>query len=682
MARNIIHALFALDPFLDLDVNGAVQNGAGQWVADFNPVAGNYITIDGDANLGVAIAWAIAGPAGSAPVGAVNPGDADQYRIPLDNAANVVDAAGAITVTATAGPVTQTVQIVIKPLVTGLGVVANHYAFQDEQANWYAYDLSSFLSCREAATTTAALEVTTNPATAAGYSHVQWNAVDTLNNNAVYALSVLTPQRRGIRLDAVGRIKTELAMADTAQAMPAAVTVDVRSPTTGANLANNLQIRLWSFKFAGAGHFDVTQESRANFNARYSAYWEAKEPVRPPQGYVANRNMTLETVRIELLRRPSQRTTVHIRPTAIFKKDDGTLSVQRGAARSTNIYSISLLTDKPSVGDFDLGNVPDEVMYNDPLLVFWEASTDGGNNWAPLEVTGNTVYVTAAPPAACIKTDLNRRGGAVYTYDSLLAISCEAAKGVAGGGAVRDRIAASFNLGAGGQNTHVKRLNRGAGSPTELSYWYQHGAGRRPAQSINGDPTINGVDNGNLFTNPLGNIACGVWAQMLIAMWALHGKNDGRFIGVYTRQPGNARIPPPGIRFLVRNWDYNNHGALNNNGFSHSIVAPPVPAGGANRAAPVDGLAGQNNGNPPAQFMNHFIVRDGNGGTFFDPSYGTVNLAKNAWIDGAVAGLRDDAGVGAPIAGYVTNNVGSPNNILPNRNAVVLYDFASRTIIP
>ena len=696
MARGI-NALFALAPFLDLDVNGAQQNGAGHWVADYTPGVANFITIDADANFGVPVVWGIASP-GALPVGAANPMDADQYRIPTDNAANIVGAANTITVTATAGVIVQVIQIVLKPLVTALNVVANHYAFQDA-AGRYAYDLSKFMTCRDAANSTSNLEVTTNPANAAAWSHVVWNAVDTANANAPYVLTNIDAQHKGIRLDALGTIKTSVTLVDSAQVMPAAVTLDVRSPAVNSTLANSLRIRIWSFDFAGIGRFKVTQENATNFNRPYEPSWKVSDPIKPPQGYFAGGALSLSNVRIDLLRRPSQRTTVHVRANVYFRHHNGNLTVVTTGSLNTNIYSSSLLTDHPNLGDLNVGNVPNEVMHNDPLLVFWEASDNGGVSWSPLEVTANTLYVTARAPVAATDQTLNVRGRAdrpVYAYDSFLAISCTAAGGIAGGvgtaNNVRNAISLAFALPANGNNTRMKRLNRGGLGPTQLGYWLDHQLGNRPAQSVNGGANI--AQGGNLFNNPNGNIACGVWARMLMAMWAMHGKGDGRFIGVWSRTAGMPNIlnnKPAALgnsvaatRFLVRNWDYNNHGNLNVNDYTHTIIAaidaPPVPAGGANRAAPVnDGVAGQNNLMPPAQFGNHFIVRDGNGGDFFDPSYGTQALARDPWVDASIGGLRNDT---TDVAGFVQNEAGSPNTVRANRSAVALVDFTNGRWIP
>jgi len=266
-----------------------------------------------------------------------------------------------------------------------------------------------------------------------------------------------------------------------------------------------------------------------------------------------------------------------------------------------------------------------------------------------------------------------------------------AAAGLAGGvgtaAAVQAAIAGLFA--PANPNPRVQRLNRAAGGPpTQLQYWFNFLV-RAPAQTLNGNTAVNGLDDGSLFTNPLGNIACGVWANLLLALWALHGKGDGRYVEVEPRGPGLFGGLPAtanvvaNSRFSVQNWSFNNTGNLNANNYTHAIVpavaGPLPPVGLNNQAAPItNGVAGQNNANPPEEFYNHFIVRDGANDSFYDPSYGAVALTRAQWLDASLAGLQSPGNQ----AGFVSVNLASPNGITTNVAAVALYDFAAAAWVP
>lgn len=686
-------------PFLRLEVVGAtevvVPGGQNYWVADYSVAPAN-ITIEAYTVLGTHIDWTATSP-GALPVHNVTLHHTDRCRIPLDDDHNVVVDGQFITVSATALGLTESVRIVVKPLVTALTVVPGHYAFQDA-AGWYGLDLSGIANVN-AAQITANLEVTTAPVGAAALSHVQWAAIDTANAGAVYNLTPIDTSHKGISLDNIGTIQTSVALDNSPQPMPAAVTVDIRAPAVNAAVANGLAVELDQFTFAGTGYFGVTQENAGNFNALFPAVWDRGNTSRP-QAYAAqtavpaNTTMAANAVTLNVTAQPAGApTNITVRASAYFPRADGTLTVLRGATAAAAVAAGTAVNTNVAMGIIAFApDLPNEVMHNNPLLIFWEVND--GTSWFPLQITANTVYVTARPPAdttvdggANVWTmDLNTGLGSVYTYDSLLAMSCNAVIEFANGSTnavnVRDAIVQGFALPANGNNPRAQRLNRtalGITAPLALSYWLNYTVDP-PAQSVNerGVPLGPLRDGGDLFNNPTGTVACGVWAQMLIAMWALHGKNDGHFIAVWTQVPGGP-VPPPmpaARRFLVRNWSYNNQVALNANGFTHAIIGgileanAPVPDNvGNNRAAPVtDRLAGQNNDTAPPQFQNHFIVRDGGGGDFYDPSYGTPARGKDPWIEESLIGLRNDmtnrAGYAAVVAGQVQ----------PNTDIVALQD--------
>jgi hypothetical protein len=681
-----LRALFVCIPFLDLRVNNAQQNPAGNWVADFTPGVLNYVTVDAFTTLGTPVVWAIACP-GAAPVGAPNPADATQFRIPTNNPTNVVDAANTIWVTATAAGIVRTVEIVIKPVVNALLVVPDHFTFQDNLGANYALDLSGIADRPPAVNLTSNLQVQTVPANAAAWSHIVWGAVNLTAGGAGYALTPVDGQTRGIRLDGVKTVRTTVGMLDTAQPMPAAVDVTVRVPANGAALANGLAVTLQQFSFAGLGRFDVMQEDAANFNVAYPAGWDPGNNTRP-QAYTANTAIATHGVTLSVGAVPAANTNVTLRATAVLPLANGNLSVLQGNVGPQPVAAGTAVGTPVAMGNIALGNTPNEVVYTKPMMIFWEVSDDGGTTWSPLRVTANTTYVTARAPVATTDPALNN--GIVYTYDSLLAMSCQAAEGIAGGAgtaaAVQTAIADLFN--PANPNARVQRLNRAAGGgPTQLGYWLTND----PAQSLNGPGGLLNGGGGNMFTNPIGNLACGVWAEMLIMLWALHGKGDGRFISVEVRGPALHLQGLPGTpnvvqnsRFNVRNWSYNNLPNVDPVNYTHAILAPVgaalPPVGPINQAASVtNGAAGQNNLNPPESFVNHFIVRDGIAGNFYDPSYGTPGLARDAWVDASLGGLRNDD---TNAAGFVTAVPAQPNGIQTNHSAVALYDVVTPGWVP
>lgn len=668
-----LRGLFVCIPFLDLVVHNAQQNAAGQWVADFTIGPAN-ITVDANTTIFTPVVWTVTAPPGTAPVTNVNPAQADQYQIPLNNPANVVPYGMVIRVTATVDNLPAVhVDIVVKPLVTALNVVANHYAFQGAGGGWYGINLTGLVL--NPGTLTCNLEVVTNPPTAAAWSHVIWGAVNTAAGGAGYALTPIgvDNHRKGIPLDGLRTIRTTVGLLDSAQPMPAPVVVDIRAPAVDVALANGLTVELHQFTFAGAGWFAVTQEDLANFNNPYPADWARGIPSRP-QAYTANTAMAMNAVTLNVTAQPvGGPTNLTVRASVYFPQVNNVLAVSQAmTAPAIAIAAGTPINTHFLLGNIALGNVPNEVMHNNPLLIFWEVSADGGATWLPLQVSDNSVYVTARVPVATARPTLNTGAGLVYTYDSFLAISCDAANGLVGGlgtaQAVRTAIAGAFI--PPNPNPRMQRLNRG-GAATQLTYWLGHLAGNPPAQSVNGRAAL---PAGDLFSTLTGSIACGVWADMLIAMWALHGIGDGHRIAVNTNQVLNPVVPNQvNTAFMVRNWDYNNHGALNAIAFTHAVVPAltPTPPPAPNEAARVAGVPGQNQPAPPRAFFNHYIVLDTTNIHYYDPSYGTNAPNPLSWVNASTAGLSDGT---ANIAGCVQNNVAMPNAIEPNPHVVTFTD--------
>ena len=686
-----LRSLFCCIPYLRLEVQGALQRPDGVWTADYNAGGGN-ITITAYTVLGTPIAWAIANG-----VGAATPGG-DQYNVPLNNAANVNAHGGAITqVTATAGALARQVQIEIKPHLQQLTVLPNNYAFQEPGGNWYAYDLSVIAPGHLALPVPAGANIraAVQPATANAYSHLDWTAINTVPPGGPVALNPGPPGTQGIQgvpLNGVRIVRVTVGVLESAQ--PARqITVDVRAPGNGVNaLQHNLGVQLDQFIFAGAGRFPVIQENAAYFNAEYSRRWRRAWIAAPrPQGYAANGAMALTAVTVSVTQVPNNNSNLQVRASVYFPLFAGGLTVlQATTVPPVPIPNATLLNTQFNLGNLAMpANVPNEVMLNNPLLIFWEANNGGG--WLPLAVTANKVYVTARAPVATANPLLNSPAGGnpVYTYLSLLDISCRAARGQAGaaaGGpgaaaiaAVKNAIYRAFNPPPlnPNPNANVVRLNPG-GAPTPLTYWVNHLLGAAIAQSINQAPP-------NLFTIPTGNIACGVWADMLIAMWAMHGDGNGQRIAVVVRSParmaGSGHAATPNVvnnsRFLVRQWGFDTTGVATNAGnYTHPIAAgfpPPL-----NQAAP-NPVPGQNNAAPPPQFVNHFIVLDTVSGNYYDPSYGAPAANRNGWVTGGLAGLRNDT---ANTAGFTTFVGPAVDNVNPNVAAVALINLVTGAWIP
>lgn len=697
-------------PFLRLEVVGAtevvVPGGANYWVADYTPGVANNITVEAYTVLGTHIDWtATSLDPGANPQHDVTPHHTDRCRIPLNDPRNIVSAGQVITVEATALGLDASVNIVVKPLVTALTVVPDHYAFQDA-AGWYALDLSGIPNVNAGALT-ANLEVVTDPANDAARSHVVWAAIDTsVPGGAIYNLTPIDTWHKGITLNNIGTIQTSVAIPNSPQAMPAAVTVDVRAPAANAALANGLGVELHQFTFAGTGYFGVTQENAGNFNALFPAIWDRANTSRP-QAYAArtaldaNTTMAANVVTLNVTAQPAGApTNVTVRATAYYVLANGTLTLLQGATAAAAIAAGTAVNTQVAMGNIAfLPNLPDEIMHNNPLLIFWEISTDAGGTWAPLQVTANTVYVTAKIPVAATYGNLNRVGGSVYSYESLLAASCTAAAGTPAGAvnrdAVRNAVAGAFA--PANPNNQIRRLRRQADGtlpPAELitmGYWKPGGG--NVAMELN-DAVRAVAAGGMFFNNVTGNMQCSVWALALMAIWAQHGIGEGRLVYIVPSVPGKGLAPPAAVlpntvadtRFLVSNWVYNRHGDTDANNYTHTILpavaaAAAIPAGAPARAAPVNtGVAGQNNPNPPPQFICHFIVKDGVQDIYFDPSYGAGPLDRDTWVTNSVAGLRNDDNTSPTylMAGYVNNAPATP----PNLGAVSLQDLSTNAWIP
>lgn len=653
---------FTFNPFLTLAVTNASRSG-GVYYADYNPAAGNYVEITATTTAG-AVVWNVLDPAGVVLTGGGAVGG-DKYRINLDDATNVFNHGQVITVNCAAGGINAAVQVVVRPIVASINFVADHLAFQ-QGANWRATNLSTLVP--DARAYTANMQAVLAPATpaAATYNNrVEWSAKYGSLNWGYNLQDLGNPIRKGIRLNHTRTVTSKARVSGNAN-WCADLDLEIQDPATSVTVANNLTFELYKFTYGGGGRFPVAREEPAHFNANYSADWESNVALKAPQGYVADENCTLSGARIRVTTEPNADTRIDVRATAYLKHANGNYTV---VPVEQTITVDDEAVGVQVVGDFDLGDLPDEVMCLDPMLVFWEVRNNplvgAVGDWLPLAVTANSVYVTADTPDN-VANALNFMNSAalnhVYPYLSLLDMSCRAANGQNGANNVRDAIYAMFT--PANPNARVRRIT--PGNTQTLRYWSTWSLfggwhiGRNPAQRLNISAT-------NMFNSQYGNISCCVWAQLLIAMWALHGKTDANYVKVDTGAAGQG--------FLVRDWDYNNHGAMNAGAYTHNIYGPinqPPVAGNGNRAAPVNtGAAGQNNPNPPPSFGSHFIVLETTSGNLYDPSYGSLPVARNAWVQASLAGRRRYRQNQRDQAGYATypgGNLTVPNNVVRLRN--------------
>jgi hypothetical protein len=210
---------------------------------------------------------------------------------------------------------------------------------------------------------------------------------------------------KGIPLDGLRTIRTTVGLLDSAQAMPAPVVIDIRPPAVNAALANGLGVELHQFTFAGAGWFAVRGEFGGNFNNPYPADWVRGTPPSP-QAYTANTAIAMNAVTLNVTAQPGGGpTSLTVRASAYFPQVNNVLTVLHAStAPAVAVAAGTVVNTHVPLGNIALGNVPNEVMHNNPLLIFWEVSADGGATWLPLQVSANTVYVTARAPVATTRT--------------------------------------------------------------------------------------------------------------------------------------------------------------------------------------------------------------------------------------------------------------------------------------
>jgi hypothetical protein len=236
---------------------------------------------------------------------------------------------------------------------------------------------------------------------------------------------------------------------------------------------------------------------------------------------------------------------------------------------------------------------------------------------------------------------------------------------------------------ATGANPHFLR-KRVPGNPP-LTYWNP-----RPnsAQSL-----FNMLNNAGGALTPLHSGSCLAWAEMFIAMGAMHGIATLNFLETRA-DPGVVGLgfaPWVAPNFLVRNWTFNG-GVPQAAAITHllSSLGPAAPGNVTpNTVVPAmpQGLPGQNNGAPPPDFLNHFIVRYTPTNQIYDPSYGSgPHPNRAAWVTAASDGvwmgcLYQPPGL-APPPPVIAAAAGWSRAVGATPNRMYIYDHVTQALLP
>lgn len=142
---------------------------------------------------------------------------------------------------------------------------------------------------------------------------------------------------------------------------------------------------------------------------------------------------------------------------------------------------------------------------------------------------------------------------------------------------------------------------------------------------------------------------CGGWADLLIQCFRTQGIGGSQFVtiepqGTPALPPDCAYSPSPAAGFLVKNYQFSGAGLSSCANYPYRFNDPCFFFGQWSEPDVVDleGVPGQDNGNPASWFARHFIVKINL--RYYDPSYGagpftgTTEQATMAWEGGAIAG--------------------------------------------
>lgn len=248
------------------------------------------------------------------------------------------------------------------------------------------------------------------------------------------------------------------------------------------------------------------------------------------------------------------------------------------------------------------GNFLNEIDYMNPMTLTWEVEVNDEGHWCEAGDTANRTYVTLGVPSTALR------------QETLFDIGCRNADGESVSATAVDKIYLEFS------DQSVQRIDPSTGSldGVDMTYW----------SPTNPAPQPQCWQTEGLLA--LGDGRCGAWARFLSDSLAIQAiASDVAVVDAPAiKNPAqlqtdiNTHLPPDTYQvlpiFFVKDWDLSNPNPFN----------------------PIDqnGVEGQGNPNPRADFDNHAIVKFN--GEYYDPSYGSPKTAsKVSWEDQSLDGF-------------------------------------------
>jgi hypothetical protein len=473
--------------------------------------------------------------------------------------------------------------------------------------NWYSYDVAGQFGLPGGFATL--LMARTLPDNVQAWHHIQWQNTDGPGP---------TLAQREINLNAVRNVVVgaRIGLAPAQQ-----LNLDIRARQAWPIGAPHLSIQ--QILFGGVGGRPVAHDDvGAQFGILFNQTWVAgtAHANQSPLTYTRNSTATANPT-IAIAPGLAAAVNVNIRATAFVPRHNNPTHPV------VHAWNGVIIVPPPPL-NVALGAqaghaaLPNEVVYADPLVMFWEMQINGMGAWTLFDVTTHMLYATLGDPVAYSLGPVPPPPppAAAPLYFTLLATSCRAAQGQNTADDVVEHMFNAFHAidPVTGANLEFRRKLVPLNPP--LTYWL---------------PQPNAANSllGMLTNVPAPNSGtCNAWAEMFIAMGAMHGINNG-LNRVEVR--ANLAVSPEADGFLVRNWTFHAPPAPQALAYTHDF-GPAVPG----NATWGPGLVGQNNPAPPDAFENHFIVRYVPLAQLYDPSYGSgPHGTKLSWVDGAIDGL-------------------------------------------
>lgn len=500
---------------------------------------------------------------------------------------------------------------------------------------WYSYQLvNPNVFNISAPIPKAVVRAETVPDTAAAWAYIAW--ADNGNPNQVEA--GVEARLRTVRLDAANTVS----LSATVGGRQLRAQLDIRAPRQWPSDGPQLAIDNITFSGGRAVTIDYATGStlaKLGYCRHFPRIWHRANPgtaqeypqsvlYQPPQTYTRNTPIGI-AADINVTRRPKiDADNTPIRASAYFRRSGGQAS-RLGWQQEVNIPAVGSAT--VIFPDTNSAKLPDVILHEDQLLVFWELNT-GGQNWTLFDITEHCIYVTLENPVTTAQNTLNDPAvaNAAYTLWTMLDISCAAGKETADDAGAAFGIYSAFHP----ENPNIKLKRKHDG--VLFKYWHPcPGA----AQHLTATP-VGTVAPQLLIADGSGSSLS--FAEMLMSMFGIHGIDGARLIEV---KP-NPAVSAEAVRFLMRNWTFNAPPYANGTAYTHFMnndgKAKGIHGSNAGWATWSPG-AGQNSLTPPAAFQNHFLVRLQQIGIdiFFDPSYGSAPFANwLSWVSESITGLE------------------------------------------